>query len=51
MVFRQDSQHPVTLRCNSQQDAPAITRILPALDQSRVFAALAQFDNRVMPES
>jgi hypothetical protein len=50
MIFRQDSQHPVALCCHSQLDAPAIIQILIALDQSRLLAALAQFDNGVMPQ-
>jgi hypothetical protein len=50
MVFRQNLQHPEALRCNSQLDAPAIIHILIAMDQSRILAALAEFDNGVVPQ-
>jgi hypothetical protein len=50
MVFRQYSQHPVALCCQSQLDAAAIIRILIAIDQARFLAAFAQFDNGVVPQ-
>jgi hypothetical protein len=50
MGIRQNSEHPVALRSNLQLDAPAIIRILVAMDQSRFLAALAQFNNGMVPQ-
>jgi hypothetical protein len=48
MVFRQNTEDPVTLRSYLQLDAPAIVRILVAMDESRFLTAFAQFDNGVV---
>jgi hypothetical protein len=45
MVFGKNAKHPVTLRGHLQLDAPAIVQVLIAMDESRFFTPLAQFDN------
>jgi hypothetical protein len=48
MIFGKNAKHPLALRGHLQLDAPAIVQILIAMDESRFFTALAQFDNGVV---
>src|ERR1700722_10994640 len=50
MVFREDSQDPVTLGGNVELDTPPAIKPLIAMDQSRVLTALAQLDHGVVPQ-
>jgi hypothetical protein len=48
VVLGKNAKHTVALRGHLQLDAPAIVQVLIAMDESRFFTALAQFDNSVV---